>query len=222
MSYYPYSQESSNYLSARTNELTVIGEGTVMAPPDEAIINIGILSESKNLQQAQQENSMISQRVINSLRQLGIHEKDLQTSEYRIENVYDYVQGKQIFRGYEVRHILEVKVADIRLVGIVVDTAVANGANMIYHIRFTISTREEKYNQALSIAVVNARQKAFVIGKAIGVQIQSIPFEISELRDGSPIIPFQTYSLEKVAAATTPIQTGQLEIKATISAKFTY
>ena len=53
------------------------------------------------------------------------------------------MDGKQIFRGYEVRHLLEVKVEDISKVGEVVDAAVAAGANVIYNVRFDISNRSE-------------------------------------------------------------------------------
>ena len=41
----------------KPNRLTVTGEGTVTATPDEAIITIGVINESPNLSAAQKENT---------------------------------------------------------------------------------------------------------------------------------------------------------------------
>lgn len=203
--------------------MTVSGEGMVTTGPDMAVITAGVLSENKSLQVAQSENSDRSQKVIDALLQLGIPREDIQTVEYRINNMYDYVDGKQIFRGYEVRHLLEVQVSDISQVGKVVDTVIANGANIIYNIRFDTSRRTELYNEALTKALQDAISKAESLAKLLNVQLNRIPFEITESQTTiGPIIPYQTFAVEKVAGASTPIEPGTLEIKAVLLAKFYY
>lgn len=202
--------------------LTVLGEGRVYAEPNLAFITIGVLRENKSLQEAQSENSIASNKVIQALLNLGINREHIRTVEYRIDNVYDFVEGKQIFRAYEVRHLLEVQVENIRNIGSVVDTAVAQGANIIYNIRFDITNKAEKYNEALLFALQDAQAKARNITNGLGVVFQPIPIEITETRQGAVPIPFQSFAMEKVAGVSTPIEPGMLEIKAMLLTKFLY
>ncbi|MCM3055853.1 MULTISPECIES: SIMPL domain-containing protein [Bacillaceae] len=204
------------------NVLTVFGEGKVHVEPNLAFITIGIVRENKNLQTAQAENSVASNNVIQALLALGINPNHIRTVEYRIDNVYDFVDGKQIFRAYEVRHLLEVQVENIGQIGLVVDTAVAQGANIIFNIRFDTSNRSAKYHEALTLALSDAHAKARTITNGLGVVFQPIPIEITETRQGVAPAPYQTFTLEKVAGASTPIEPGTLQIEASLIAKFLY
>ena len=113
----------------RKNIIKVNGDGEIAVQPDTATVNLGVVTESKELMEAQQQNSIIANKVINSLIALGIDKNQIQTIEYRIEPNYDYSSGEQIFRGYKITHILQVKIDDLSIIGKVVDTAVENGAN---------------------------------------------------------------------------------------------
>jgi len=204
------------------NVLTVFGEGKVHVEPNLAFITIGIVRENKNLQIAQSENSVASNNVIQALLALGLNQDQIRTVEYRIDNLYDFVDGKQIFRAYEVRHLFEVRIENIDQIGAVVDTAVAQGANTIFNIRFDLSNRSEKYLDALTLALSDAHTKARTIINGLGVVFQPIPIEITETRQGVVPVPYQTFTLEKVAGVSTPIEPGMLQIEASLIAKFLY
>ena len=67
---------------------------------------LGSYNRSKNIETAQRENIIISNRVIDKLgKEIGVLRKDIQTSIYNIEPQYDYIEGKQIFRNYKVTNI---------------------------------------------------------------------------------------------------------------------
>ena len=141
------------------NVLTVNGEGTVSVEPNLALLTVGVITEQKSLQLAQSENSHASRNIIETLLAMGIRREDIKTIEYRIMNTYDFIEGKQVFRGFEVRHLFEVTVQQIQRVGEIVDAVVEAGANTIYHIRFDRSDSSELYNQALALALQDAQQK---------------------------------------------------------------
>lgn len=206
----------------KPNRLTVTGEGTVTATPDEAIITIGVINESPNLSAAQKENTDKAAAVIQALISLGIPQSDIQTFVYRIEPQYNYENGQQIFRGYRVEHQLQVTVKDISKTGQVIDQAVAAGANSVSSIQFTVSNPNAFYNQALTIAIRNAQEKAISMARALQVTLQPVPVIVQELSQPLPPrpIPFQAAMLAQ--SAETPIQPGENKIMATVKVEFTY
>lgn len=206
----------------KPNRLTVTGEGTVTAAPDEAIITIGVINESPNLSAAQKENADKTAAVIQALMSLGIPQSDIQTYVYRIEPQYNYENGQQIFRGYRVEHQLQVTVKDISKTGQVIDQAVAAGANSVSSIQFSVSNPNAFYNQALTIAIRNAQEKAISMARALQVTLQPVPVIVQELSQPLPPrpIPFQAAMLAQ--SAETPIQPGENKIMATVKVEFTY
>lgn len=210
-----------NTLSQRNNIIKVKGEGEIAVQPDTASVNLGVVTESKELIGAQQQNSIVGNKVIDSLIALGIDRNQIQTFDYRIEPDYDYDQGKQIFRGYKVTHILEVKIDDLSIIGNVVDTAVQNGANYVANVQFTTRYKDSYYQQALVMALNNASSKAKTIANTLRVTLNPTPILVTE---GTDVI--QPFESQQVAFAkgvsSTQILPGQLLIKASVSADFKY
>jgi uncharacterized protein YggE len=206
----------------KPNRLTVTGEGSVFANPDQATITIGVISENENLSSAQKENTMKSTAVIRSLTALGIPQSDIQTSTYRIEPQYNYENGQQIFKGYRVEHQLQVTIKDLSKTGQVIDTAVANGANSVSSIQFMVSNPDAFYNQALMIAIQNAQQKAVVMANALQVTLNPVPMAVTELSQNVPPrpIPFQAMALAQDSGV--PIQAGENKITASVKIEYTY
>ncbi|GAA0182170.1 oxidative stress defense protein [Clostridium sediminicola] len=209
----------------RNNEkdfkIKVWGEGNVTAKADEAIISLGVVTKDKNIKKAKVENAVLLNKIIEGLIKIGIDEEDIETATYTITPIYDYQNNEKIFRGYEVKHILEISVKDINKADDVIDVATKNGANVINYIRFTVSNPELYYNQALEKAVLNSKEKAAVIAQTLGVEINEIPLRVTE----NPVdkgVPY--YEMSKMAAmdTTTPIQLGSVQFKSRVSSVFGY
>ncbi|MFJ7639679.1 SIMPL domain-containing protein [Peribacillus sp. NPDC097225] len=214
-----FSSPNRNYLD-NPHALKVSGSETLQAAPDQATITLGVITEDEDPRKAQQANSQSIARVIAGLKSIGISEDQLKTSEYRIDPQYDYVGGKELFKNYKVHYIIQVQTTEIEAIGIIIDTAVSNGANSISSIRFSLSTPEVYYNQALSLALKNAYEKALSMARTIGVTLNPIPTLVEEMSETTPPVLFQTSSYTK--AATTPIQPGELNITATVRVEYTY
>ncbi len=206
---------------AKINRLKVSGEGTISVSPNQAKITVGAMTEQESLQQAQQENTKIISDVINALTNLGIPHENIQTITYRIDPLYDYKDGRQIFRGYRVTHQLQIKIEDVDHVGQIVDLAVSQGANTISNIQFTVAQPEFHYNEALKTALNDAYMKAYTLTTQLNVNLNPIPIKIDEYSQiSSPPVPF-TQTLMAQAEAT-PIQPGEIKILATVIAQYTY
>lgn len=196
----------------------VIGEGTVTASPDRAVIVLGAVTEGTSLQTIQSENAAIITRIINALLNMNIPRERIQTTDFRIDVLYDYEDGRQIFRGYRVTHLLQITTDTVGQTGLIVDTAVAQGANTVTSVRFSLRNPEAYVNQALSLAISSARQKAITIANALGVNLAPVPIEVQELAVSREPIPFATAML--AAEAPTPIEPGQLSVRAAVRVKY--
>jgi uncharacterized protein YggE len=102
----------------------------------------------------------------------------------------------------------------VRQTGILVDTAVAYGANSVSSIQFTMAKPEIYKNQALSLAIRNAGQKAETIAKTLGVSLRAIPNHVQELTRTVEPIPYKNTLLAQ--SSIIPIQPGELIIYAMV------
>jgi len=186
----------------RTCQLRVEGNGSIKVRPDIAVVIMGVVTENKELNQAQEENTKRMTTVLRSLHENGIPSEDIQTQFYNIIPQYDFIEGKQVFRGYKVEHNLEVTIRDMSRIGKIIDDAVQNGINQVSSFRFSIGNPSVYYQQALNAAVDDALKKAGTLGSKTGVPITPLMFQ--------------------AAGAATPVQTGQIDISARIEAVFTY
>lgn len=198
--------------------MTLQGEGSVAVVPDIAILNIGVETINQNLGVAQEENAIISRRILNVFEEMGIREEDIQTGMYNINKQYEYVDGKQIDKGYRVTNLFQVKVRNIEMVGEVIDAAVEQGANLIQGITFDVDNENYYYQIALNLSLKSALNKAKAIGRSMGYKIMEIPLEIVE--ESYNVAPLEySYSRKEIQ---TPIEPGQKQIVAKVRAIFSY
>ncbi|MET4563395.1 uncharacterized protein YggE [Lysinibacillus parviboronicapiens] len=200
--------------------ITVTGNGKVLAAASYVQLQIEVSTQGENVQKAQQENANIMNRVLQSILALNIPRENVQTAAYNIAPIYDFVDGKQVFKGYEVSNAITVKIPDTNQVGAVIDTAVQNGANRISSIQFKIDNVDVYYQQALSLALQNAQMKAKTIAETMQLPLHPQPIEIVEEHESGPVL-YKTMAMAE-SSISTPIEQGQMTVSATVRVKFPY
>ncbi|MCM3757621.1 SIMPL domain-containing protein [Sporosarcina aquimarina] len=199
--------------------MIVTGTGNVTGEPDLVTIQLGITTHSEQLADAQAENTKRSQSVIDRLTTLGIPNNEIQTSSYTVSPQYDYIEGQQLFRNYEVQHQLRVTARDIPSIGEIIDGAVQSGATDVSSIQFSIENSSGLYEQALSKAVGNAQAHAQALAQAADVVLNHVPVNIQEAVQ-SEARPF-TVQMAKMSAAPR-IEPGTLDIQATVTVTYSF
>lgn len=211
--YYPYIQMPRHHRRI----MTVTGIGNVSIAPDIVRIQLEVITENKQLQRAQQENASVMSGVIESLVALGIDRNNIQTVSYNITPQYDYLEGEQRFRGYQVTNAITVQTTNIQQIGAIIDTAVQNGVNRVSNIQFTVADEQKYYQQALSLALENAVAKAETIARTMQLQLEPQPIRIVEEISGQPVA-YRALASE----VSTPIEQGQVSIHAKVEVQFEY
>lgn len=202
------------------NTINVGGTGTISMSPDEAIVYLGVQTQSTDAVTAQQENARKMESIIQALKDAGISEDDMETSGYSIDPMRNYETPEPTITGYTVSNRLKVTVKDIDDVGDLIDIAVDAGVNEVQSVSFTLSEEKQQdaREQALENAVKAARSDADTLASALDVAIVG-PLEVTT-SGGSITTPYPApyEAVEKMAYAVsdarTPIQPGDVSVTA--------
>ena len=170
-----------------SNTINVSGEGDVFAIPDTATFTVTVDESAADVQTAQTSATKKANDIITYLKQQGIADTDVQTTDYSVNPKYDYQQsscpassggavvycppGKQVLDGYEVSQTLTVKVRDTQKAGTILAGVGSLGASNVSGLSFTVADQNLIEQQARDKAIADARQKADELAKSLGVHI---------------------------------------------------
>ena len=185
-------------------------------------MNVDVVTENLDVQIAQHENSVRTYRVIEALKQIGIEARDIKTSSYSVQPKYEYVDSKNMFKGYEVEHSLQITVKDLSKAGMVYDVAIKNGANRASNLQFLVSNANLYYLTALTNAINYTKEKAEEIAQTIHVTVNPIPIKIIE-ENYQPIQPRMAGAFHLAEPMTAPpIQPGEFTLQANVKVVYEY
>lgn len=108
--------------------------------PDIVIIRLGFKLRRRLISNTGRQRKNKVQSIIQTLQRMGI--TDIKTSQYSIDRVYDFEDGRQIDKEFSVRNILQIRTTNLEAAGSIIDAAVNAGANVVDLITFDISNRE--------------------------------------------------------------------------------
>lgn len=201
--------------------LTVSAEGSATAQPDMAAISLGVTVQADTAAKAMAENATRQQAVIDKLKAEGIEARDIQTSGLNLSPVQNYSQdGKPpVITGYMAQNMVSVRVRDLAKLGPVLDMLVAAGANEINGISFSREDATEAEDTARVNAIAAARHKAEVMAKAAGMVLGPLMVLSDGAVDNSPR-PMMMAMGRDAKASAPPIEAGELNITANVSATF--
>ena len=145
------------------------GEMERRVEPNMAKVTFAVLTRAGNADKAREGNAAKTNAVVDKLKELKVPEEDLETLEYRIQEVINYQKGDSKIEAYEVLSRMQLKIKDVKSVGKIIDQLVPLGANKIESVEFDVIEKEEIYRELLAEATAQARDKAAHISEAAGL-----------------------------------------------------
>jgi uncharacterized protein len=224
-SYFPYPNGVSQQRLANQYKSPIIeveGVGQLKVRPDIVSLRLGVLTEGMDVQKAQDENAKIMNNIIQAIVNAGVERDDIETVSYSVTPQYHYTDKEKVLQGYEVRHLLSVKVRDVEKAGIIYDIAFDQGANIAESPTFMVENEQAYQMEALQLALQNAVTKAKTIANTLGVTLSHQPIRVVEI---SANFTPREYAVQEVAASigtTTPIQVREIEFQARVEVQFTF
>ncbi len=198
-----------------TPSVRASGEGVVYAKPDQARIDIGVVSQAATAQAAGAQNAAATQSVLDRLHKALGPKADIRTTSYSLNPNYQFEQGKRTQKGYNAVNTVEVTTDDLANVGKLIDAATAAGGNQI-DLQFTIKDEKPLRAEALRKATQEARSNAAAMAAALGLKLGRVLF--LEQDGEPPIRPLVASVAETVEVRTaTPVEANAIEVRASVT-----
>ena len=195
-----------------TTTITVTGNGTVNATPNQASFDFGVQVNADTAANALSKASQQAQAIFDALKNAGIPASDIQTSSV---SLYPQTSSDgQTITGYQASNSVSVT-APIDKSGSLVDAATSAGANNVSGPNLSVSDQSSYYAKALKLAVDNAKVEAQAIAAAAGLTLGGI-VHISDNGSTPTPIYYGAAALDSARVAT-PIQAGSQQIQATVT-----
>lgn len=206
--------------TTKSDYFRVEGVGEATAVPDTAVISFGITKTSPTVAAAQQETNQIMNTITDGLKDMGVGEKDIKTTNYSVYPTYASTGNQQTITGYTVTQNIQANVKPIDKANQAIDLATKAGANIIGNISFTLGAGAKKdlQEKARDEAVKNAKEKAESLAKIAGISLGKI-IDIQEYPTYSTPQPevSRLNVATKEDAAPTELNPGETTISTTVS-----
>jgi uncharacterized protein len=203
--------------------ISVVGEGTVTATPDMAVVSVGVVSQAARARDALAQNSRSMTEVIAAAKAADIEVRDIETNRISLRPQYSYPgQGSREapkLVAYEASNTISIRVRSFDKLGGLLDSLVTSGANQIRGVELTLAEPGPLRDQARSAAMKDAFRKAEILADAAGVRIVRLFSAAEDVADGPR--PFDMrMAAEAASRAPVPIEAGEQEIRARVTAVF--
>ena len=211
------SQVNAQQFTSPMSSIRVTGDAVVTAKPDRALIDVGVLTQEKQSQNAAAQNARQLDAIMVALHKLLGADADIKTINYALNPDYQYrpLGGKSSVSSYTALNVVRVTVDDLDKVGPVIDAATQAGANHVESVRYTVRDQQVLRSQAVREAALKARANADALASALNLKITRV-VSVEE-GDGTPAAPDSADPRDPAGPAPTPIQSSSFVVTANVT-----
>lgn len=190
--------------------ISLSGHGEVRATPDLAYVTSGVVTQGATAAEALAANSKAMTDLFAALKESGIEDRDVQTSNFSVQPRYDFSNNQAPkMVGYDVSNNVTVTLRKVDTLGTLLDRMVQSGSNQISGISFDVSKPEDAMDEARKLATEDATRKAKVYAKAMGIELGNV-MQVSEGSAAQPPMPMVRSTMMKAdAAPPVPMAAGE-------------
>jgi hypothetical protein len=193
------------------------GEAIVHVKPDQARLDIGVVTEAASAQTAAANNATQLQATLEKLRAVVGTSGEIRTVGYSLTPTYQYPSngGAPTIKGYTASNTVEVTSWDLAGIGKVIDVVSQAGANRIQGLQFSVKDEAPGRAQALRQAVEAAKNNAQAMAAALGMKLG----RVLTVEQGTPAVvrPVMRAMAANVAPRPTPIEPGNVEVQTSVT-----
>jgi len=213
-------------ISAQSSTVTVEGKAEVSVTPDQAILNLGVEMEGRDLSAMTKRVAETTNAFLKLTDDMNIKRNDVMTSGVNINPKYRYENktGRRIFDGYSISRSIQVDIKNINQLGSIIERSVEQGINNISAPIFRVSPEDQIIQSLHSLAVEDALKRAgalvdplnATVGKALKIDastMQSIAPPMMEMRalDMNSSMAEQSYSVGQIKFNQSVLATFEIE-----------
>ena len=175
---------------------SVTGEGKAIAIPDVAEFTFTVITQGgTDVASLQTQNTTAANKAIAFVKADGVADKDIETQYYNVSPNYETYNCTSVavpmepsgvptpavrpcppssIVGYTVTQTVDVKIRDFTKIGDIMSGIVANGANQVGQLSFTLDDPSTIQAQAEADAIAKAKMEAQAIAEAGGFKNRTV------------------------------------------------
>jgi uncharacterized protein YggE len=200
----------------QTPHIRAIGNAVVSVKPDQAKLNFAVVTQGPAAAQAAASNAKRTTAVIDALKKALGAGAEIRTTNYSVSPNYNHRDGgAPTITGFTAQNTVEVTVNDIEKLGSIIDTGIGAGANRIDGVHMMLKDDEPARREALRLAGQQARARAEAIASGLNAKLGSLLSAEESVAGGPRPLVYQRMGA-MAAEASTPIETGSVDISATV------
>jgi len=201
--------------------MTVTGTGRVSARPDILSLSLAVETQGPTVAQTLADNNQRMTAVMSALKEHGVQERDLETTQFTIHAVLQTHDNQPAtIVGYQASNAVTAKLHDLEkpgnleAAGATIDAAVKAGgdASRLQGISFSIEDPAPLLTKARAQAVEDAQAKARQLTDGAGIKLGEV-ITISESQVSAP----ESRPIRFAEDAAPPIAPGEQEVTVTVT-----
>ena len=199
--------------------ISVRATGRASVKPDTVFVSVGVEARDPALAAATADVSRRMTAVLARVKALGVAEADIATAGYAVDPIPAQRRSEEDpirIVGYRVSNVVRLRIREVAAAGRIVDGAVAEGANTVSALQFTVNdpapAEREARAQAVALAAAKARELAAAAGVTLG--------ELVSLEEDPPQRAAPVSRMTLSAAGPGPIEAGEIEIVVGVQARY--
>lgn len=156
--------------------VSVSGNGTATAEPDQAIVRFGVVTRAETAQGARSQNATAAKTAMNAVRAVDIPDEKMRMESLRLQPRREYDQETRSYeeKGYEATRQVVVELDSLAVLPQLVADVVQGGANRLNGIDYQLRDRSAVRNEALREAAQTSREKAQLLAETLGAELGDV------------------------------------------------
>lgn len=204
--------------------VSVNGTGEVRVQPNEVLVNLGVETRGKTLDEARKETDKKAAAIISYLKKQGVDAKHIQTSYVTLQPVYTSGEyGRTSPDFYMAQKSMTVTVKKLDKFDELLSGLYGVGVNHVHGVQFLVSDVEKYKTEARKKAVANAKEKATLLTSELGARLGRVHAISESSSNGGPRPMYKMAVMESAAydsAGGPTIAGGEVLITSNVDVSF--
>jgi uncharacterized protein YggE len=220
----PATAQPAGDSAAKPATVRVVASATTTVKPDLAEVDLGVSTDKPAAAAATSENARKMEQIVAAMKKEAGAGGEVKTVGFNVSTRYGQPRpgsDQPTVVGYTVTSTVRVRTNDVNGIGRILDAAFKLGSNNVQRVAFLLKDQEPAQTEALKQATAKARGRATAMASALGLKVGPV-LTISEGYDEP--MPVEHYAeaaiSHNVRMASTPIEAGTLEVRATVTVVF--
>jgi uncharacterized protein YggE len=200
-----------------TRVIEVSGAGEARSAPDIANLSLEIETHAATAEECSNQNAELAQKVVRVMKDKLAGKGTVETGDYSLNPEYNEPRPNQraTITGYTAQNTISVETTELMLLGSLIDSAIAAGANRINYLNFGLRDDTRAREEAIANASKDAQAQAQALAASLNVKLKRV-VKASTVPAPRPILPMARMSMASSANASTPVEASQISVSATV------